>query len=132
MIRINNSESAHIYLQNLEKDLQSCQNKMTNHRRLEDRLEGATHFSSWKTHVMIILREMELEDYVESIKIMPDNDLEKTTWKRHINKTMKMIIDSMKDHILPSISNLNIAFEMFSKIKDTSEINNTSRLLTLK
>ena len=66
---------------------------------------------------MIILREMELKDYVESIKIMPDNDSEKTTWKRHNNKAMKIIIDSMKDHILPSISNLNTTFEMFSKIK---------------
>ena len=38
----------------------------------------------------------------------------------------------MKDHILPSISSLKTAFEMFSTIKDTFEIDNTSRLLTLK
>ena len=45
---------------------------------------------------------------------------------------MKIIIDSIKDHILPSISSLKSAFEMFSTIRDTFEINNTSRLLTLK
>ena len=45
---------------------------------------------------------------------------------------MKIIIDSIKDHILPSISSLKTAFEMFSTIRDTFEINNTSRLLTLK
>ena len=132
MIRSNYSEIAHIYLQNSEKDLQSSQIKMTNHVRLEDRLEEATNFSLRKTRVMIILREMELEEYVETNKVIPNNVQEKTTRKRHNNKAMKIIIDSVKDHILPSISNLNTTFEMFSKIKDTFEINNTSRLLTLK
>ena len=48
------------------------------------------------------------------------------------NKTMKIIIDSIKDHILPSISSLKTAFEMLSTIQDIFEITNTSRLLTLK
>ena len=63
---------------------------------------------------------------------MPENGPEKVTWKRHNNKAMEIIIDSVKNHILPSISSLKTAFEMFSTIKDTFEINNTSRILTLK
>ena len=105
---------------------------MVNHVRLEDRLEGASNFSSWKIRVMIILREMELEEYIETNISMPENEPEKVTWKRHNNKTMNIIIDSVKDHILPSISSLKTAFEMFSTIRDIFEINNTSRLLTLK
>ena len=45
---------------------------------------------------------------------------------------MKIVIDSVKDHILPSISNLRTTYEMFTTIKNTFKINNTSRLLTLK
>ena len=105
---------------------------MVNHVRLEDRLEGASNFSSWKIRVLIILREMELEQYIESNLPMPESEVGKVTWKRHNNKAMKIIIDFVKDNILPSISNLQIAFEMFSTIQDTFEINNTSRLLTLK
>ena len=105
---------------------------MGNHVRLEDRLEGASNFSSWKIRVMIILREMELEEYIEINISMLENELEKVKWKRHNNKAMKIIIDSVKDHILPSISSLETAFEMFATIKNTFEINNTSRLLTLK
>lgn len=105
---------------------------MLNHVRLEDRLEGASNFSSWKIQVMIILREMESEEYIETNISMPENDPEKVTWKRHNNKAMKIIINSVKDHILPSISSLKTVFEMFSTIIDTFEINNTSRLLTLK
>ena len=81
---------------------------------------------------MIILREMELEEYIESNKPILENDPDKTKWKRHNNKAIKIIIDSVKDHILLLISSLKTTFEMFSTIKNTFEINNTSRLLTLK
>ena len=43
---------------------------------------------------------------------------------------MKIIIDYIKAHILPSILNLKTTYEM--TIKNTLEINNTSRLLILK
>lgn len=56
----------------------------------------------------------------------------KATWKRRNNKARKIIVDSVKDHILPSISNLKKAFEVFKTITNTLEINNSSRLLTLK
>lgn len=52
---------------------------MVNHVRLEDRLEGASNFSSWKIRVLIILREMELEQYIKSNIPMPENELDKVT-----------------------------------------------------
>ena len=70
---------------------------------------------------------MKLEQYIESNLPMPESESGKVTWKRHHNKAIKIIIDSIKDHILPSISNLQTAFKMFSTIRDTFEINNTSR-----
>ena len=69
---------------------------MVNHVRLEDRLEGASNFSSWKIRLLILLREMELEQYIESNLPMPKSESEKVTWKRHNNKAMKIIIDSNK------------------------------------
>ena len=102
---------------------------MVNHVRIEDRLDGASNFSSWKIKLLIVLREMELEKYIESNVPLPESESEKITWKRHNNKAMKIIIDLVKDHILPSIAKLQTAFEMFSTIQDTFEINNTSRLL---
>ena len=53
---------------------------MVNHVRIEDRLDGASKFSSWKTWLLIILREMEIENYIESNLPMPENKYEKTTW----------------------------------------------------
>ena len=75
---------------------------------------------------------MELGNHIETNLPMLENESEKATWKRHNNKAMKIIIDSVKDHILPSIANLKTVFDMFSTIQSTFEINNTSRLFTLK
>lgn len=100
--------------------------------RVEDRLEGAANFFSWKIRIVTILEEVELESFIESDISMPEDEAENATWKRRNNKARKIIVDLVKDHILPSMSNKKKAFEVFKTIKDTFEINNSSRLITLK
>ena len=63
---------------------------------------------------------------------MPKDELEKTTWIKRNRKAKKIIIDAVRNHIIPSIANLKTAYEVFKTIKDTFEINNASRILTLK
>lgn len=105
---------------------------MVNNVRVEDRLEGTSNFVSWKTQIISILEEHELYSFIEEDKKMPNDEPEKTTWKRHNNKAETIIIDSVKDHVLPSISKPTTAYEVFKTIQNTYEINNASRLLTLK
>lgn len=100
--------------------------------RVEDRLEGASNFVSWKIRIIAILEELELESYIEENLDMPNDEPQKSTWKRRNNKAKKIIIDSVKDHILPSIARLPKAYEVFETIKNTYEVNNASRMLTLK
>ena len=42
------------------------------------------------------------------------------------------MIDSVKDHLIPVISKLESAKEMFQTLKDLYEFNNTSRALALR
>ena len=105
---------------------------MANNVRVEDRLEGASNFFSWKTRIITILEELELEEYIEKEIPIPQDETEKLTWKRRNNKAKKIIVDSVKDHILPSISEIKSAYEVFQTIKNTFEINNSSRLIILK
>ena len=55
---------------------------MVNHVRIEDRLEGASNFSSWKIILLIILKEMKLEKYIESNLPMPENESEKSNLEK--------------------------------------------------
>ena len=105
---------------------------MANNVRVEDRLEGASNFFSWKTRIITILEELELEEYIEKEIPIPQDETKKLTWKRRNNKARKIIVHSVKDHILPSISKIKSAYEVFKTIKNTFEINNSSRLITLK
>ena len=40
---------------------------------------------------MIDLRELELEQYVEENKTMPENEPDKTVWKKHKNNNLQML-----------------------------------------
>lgn len=101
---------------------------MPNGIEVEDRMEGARNFSSWKIRIIALLEELELESFIEQDLKMP----ERTTWNRRNRKAKKIIIDAVRDHILPSIARLKTAYEVFKPIKDTFETNNASGILTLK
>jgi hypothetical protein len=46
--------------------------------------------------------------------------------KRRFNGRRKILIDSVKDHIVPIVSKLKTAREMFKTLEEMYEINNTS------
>ena len=64
---------------------------MVNGVKLEDRLDGASNFVSLRIWIMVVLRELELEVYVEENKAMPEDGPNKTIWKWHNDKAMKII-----------------------------------------
>lgn len=105
---------------------------MANSVRFEDRLEGSSNFVSWKFRVMITLREQELEAFVEKETTIPDEEDEKRQCIKNKNKTMKLLVDIVKDHIVPIISKLDTTFKIFSTLESMYELNNTSRALSLK
>jgi hypothetical protein len=47
-------------------------------------------------------------------------------------KARKIIIYSVRDHLLPRISNMKTTYEMYEALKNMFESNNTLRALTLK
>lgn len=57
---------------------------------------------------------------------------EKKEWNKNNNKVMRIIIDSVKDHIVPTIANLENAYEMFTSLSVMFQINNINRVLALK
>ncbi len=99
--------------------------------KIEDRLEGASNFISWKSKILLILEENDILPYVESEVQEPTDTIEKATWKKNKILAKRIIIDSMKDHLIPSISKLKFAEEMFDSLHSVYEINNTSQALAL-
>ena len=79
--------------------------------RLEDRLDGAENFVPWKARLVLILEENELWDEVvhntiaNPIIVPASIDAHTlTSFNRKDIKAIGMILDAVKDHVIPHIS----------------------------
>ncbi|XP_059078085.1 uncharacterized protein LOC131876659 [Cryptomeria japonica] len=105
---------------------------MVTNVKVEDRLDGVSNFNSWKSRVLIVLKENDLLEFVEVDISKPIEDLKKIQWKKNGTKARKIMIDSVKDHLVPIISKMKTAKETFDALKGLYEINNISRALALR
>ena len=86
--------------------------------RVEDRLDGAANFSPWKARISLILKENELWDIVHgtstNLVVVPANATNKASFMKKDVKDRRVILDTMKDHVISHISAKYHAFEMWT------------------
>jgi hypothetical protein len=99
---------------------------------VKDVLDGSSNFSSWNSRLQITLEEDDLLSLIEKTLPATTTDEEKVDWKEDNAKVRKIIIYSVRDHLLPHISTLKTTYEMYDALKRMFESNNTNKALTLK
>ena len=62
----------------------------------------------------------------------PEGEEEKSKYRKNEGKAKRILIDSVKDHFIPHISNLDMAKKMYDALVGLFESNNTSRKLALR
>ena len=67
---------------------------------------------------MMLLKENKIESFVKEEKEKPKDDLEKTQWIENNEKTMNIIVDAVRDHIVPIVAKREIAYRMFKALED--------------
>jgi hypothetical protein len=84
---------------------------------VEDRLDGESNFSPWKSKLLVTLEEYDLLDV--TIKTLPTttSDIEKKIRKEEDVKARKIIIYSVRYHLLPRIANLKTTYDMYEALK---------------
>jgi hypothetical protein len=105
---------------------------MKNKTLVEDRLDGSSDFISWKSRIQITLEEDDIFSVIQNTLSETAIDEEKEIRREEYVKARKIIIYSVRDHLLPRISNLKTTYEMYESLKDMFESENTLRALTLK
>jgi hypothetical protein len=81
--------------------------------RVEDRIAGASNWSSWKAMIVLIVEERELWDIVENLVVPPiDAVLMVEFHKRNIG-AKRTILDAVKDHVIPHVSGKDFTFQMW-------------------
>ena len=87
-----------------------------------DRLEGAINFIPWKARIILLFKENDLWDVVESTVakpvVVPTVAADLTAFNKKDVKAMRIILDAIKDHVVPHVSNLDHAFRMWNALTD--------------
>ena len=106
--------------------------KMTTIMKTEDRLDGEANFRSWKSRVMIILEDNDLAQCVKAEVPEPNDDAGKLTYKKNMIKAKRIILESVNDHLLSNIDDLNTPKAMFDYLSNLYESKHSSRKVSLR
>jgi hypothetical protein len=79
---------------------------MATSTRVEDRMEGYRNLKSWKHRLQMILDENDLLEHVTVGVPEPEEEEKKTKHKTNEKKSKRIMLDSIKDHLIPHISEL--------------------------
>ena len=107
--------------------------------RLEDRVDGAGNFVPWKARLVLILEENELWDEVvyntTTNPIVVPASTDATTLSAFNKKDIKarrIILDTVKDHVISHISSKNRAYQMWYALTKLFQSSNENRKMVLR
>ena len=105
---------------------------MSHHTKLDENLEGADNFRAWKYRISLVLKENELDCYISGEFLVPKGDEDKALHKKNLVKAKRIIVDSIKDHLIPHVSSLKTPKEMFDSLTKLFEGKNINQKMTLR
>ena len=79
---------------------------MSHNTKLDEKLEGDDNFQAWKYRISLVLEENELDSYISEEVPVPEGDEAKELHKKNLIKGNRIIVDSIKDHLIPQVSSL--------------------------
>jgi hypothetical protein len=108
----------------------------------ENKLDGASNFRAWKTRIDIILTRNKVLDIVKG-KIMkpefeegkekePQNVAAMEKFKDNDINAMSIIVESIKDHLIPYISHLDSSKKMYNALTNLFSVRNIGQVMSLK
>jgi hypothetical protein len=101
--------------------------------RVEDRLVGASNWSSWKARMVFVLEDLELYDIVEAVvpPIPVTSPVLQAEYKKRNNKAKRTISDGVRDHIIPHVTGKAHAYQMWAALIGLYESSNENRKMVL-
>ena len=101
--------------------------------RVEDRLVGASNWSSWKARMVFVLEDLELWDIVQAVvpAIPLTAPILGAEYKKKNNKAKRTISDGVRDHIIPHVTGKAHAYQMWAALISLYESSNENRKMVL-
>ena len=99
---------------------------------LEDKLEGIEKFLAQKYRIGLILKENGLEKYIKDANVEFQEDEAKEKHQQDLIKAMRIIADSIKDHLIPQVSSNKSPKQMYDSLSRMYEGRNINRKMNLR
>jgi hypothetical protein len=101
--------------------------------RLEDRLDGISNYLQWKVRMTTIFKENKLWALVTTVVVPPSNDpIALDIHEVKEAKAQRLILDGVKDPLIPHLAEKKTAKEMWEALKNLYEAKNENRKMALK
>ena len=94
---------------------------MTKNTKLDEKLEGAENFRAWKYRIMLILQENDLDQFVKEEVKEPEEAKAKAKHKKDMIIPKRIIVDSIKDNLIPQVSSMETPKEIFNSLSSLFE-----------
>jgi hypothetical protein len=99
---------------------------MTYSMKSENKLDGASNFRAWKTRIDLILAKNKVLDIVKGKIVKPEFEEGKEKEPQNVAamekfkdsdiNAMSIIVESIKDHLIPYISHLDSSKKMYDAL----------------
>jgi hypothetical protein len=115
---------------------------MTNSLKSENKLDGASNFRVWKTRIDLILSKNKVLHIMKGKIVKPEFEEGKEKESHNVAamekfkdvdiNSMSIIVDSIKDHLIPYISHLDSSKKMYDAITNLFLVRNIGQVMSLK
>jgi hypothetical protein len=115
---------------------------MTYSMKSENKLDGASNFRAWKTRIDLILAKNKVLDIVKGKIVKPEFEEGKEKEPQNVAamekfkdsdiNAMSIIVESIKDHLIPYISHLDSSKKMYDALTNLFSVRNIGQVMSLK
>jgi hypothetical protein len=96
-------------------------------------LEGISNYLQWKVRITSVLKENKLWLFANTIVPVPALDpIDLGVHEVKETKTQRIILDGVKDHLIPHLAKKNTTKEMWDPLKSLYEAKNENRKMALQ
>ena len=99
--------------------------------RVEDRLDGGGNWTPWRARIVLLLEEYELWEIVEIVVVVPTDPVSFAAFKKKNVKAKRVILDSVKNHIIPHVAGRDYAFQMWESLSNLYQSSTQNRKMVL-
>ena len=99
---------------------------------IEDHLDGASNYGSWNVRVLLYLEENEVKDFSLTTVPILDDANQLAAWRKNDVKARKILMDSVKNHLVSHLSKSKTAKKMFDSLRKLFEQDSASRSIALR